>query len=229
MSGDSVYGGIDVAKKSLEAGTTSGKSQKFCYTKPGLRQMTDLLKKEKVCLVVMEATGRLEEKAAHAIEKAGIPVAVVNPVRVRRFAQSEGRLAKTDRIDAEVIADFAEAMDRRGRLYTRFQKSEAQAEIDSLADRRRELVGMLAAEKSRLKGVSTAKARRSQERHLKWLQDEIDRIEKEIREAAAKDEETTSKIKLLRSVPGVGDVTATTLIGDLPELGKVSNPRIASP
>jgi len=225
MSETRVYAGIDVSKGKLDVHVRPGdKSLSVPYTAAGLRRVEKLVQRAGVSLAVMEATGRLEERAAAALEGAGVSVAVVNPGRVRDFARASGQLAKTDEIDAGVIAHFAQALEPRPRT----PPTKAQKELDGLTDRRREIVGMITAERNRLTRASVPSVIKRLNRHLKWLEGELKDVEEAVREAISADPETESKKGLLKSVPGVGEVTATTLIADLPELGQVSNKAIAS-
>jgi transposase len=220
-----VYAGIDVCKERLDVHIWPGEKQESIrYTPSGLRKLVKVLGKAGVRLAVMEATGKLEEEAAAAIEEAGVPVAVVNAARIRHFARAKGFTAKTDPIDARVIAHFAEAMNPRPRL----PKSKPQQETDALVDRRRELVGMITAEKNRLGAQRVPAVARHIKAHLGWLERELERIEKELARAVRADPKTQAMVELLDSAPGVGLVTATVLVGDLPELGQVSNKQIAS-
>ena len=225
MSEMRVYAGIDVSKEKLDVHIRPGdKRASVPYTAAGLRRVAKLMKRAGVSLAVMEATGKLEERAAEALEEAGVSVAVVNPGRVRDFARASGQLAKTDEIDAGVIAHFAEAIKPQPRT----PPTEAQKELGGLTDRRREVVGMITAERNRLARASTPAGIKRLNKHIKWLERELKDVEEEVREATEGNPEMESKKGLLRSVPGVGEVTATTLIADLPELGQVSNKEIAS-
>ena len=225
MSKNRVYAGIDVSKKRLDVHIRpGGESCSVEYTAPGLRKVQELVRRAGVCLVVMEATGKLEERAAAAIESAVAPVAVVNPGRIRDFARASGRLAKTDAIDASVIAHFGEAMEPKPRT----PPTDAQEEFGALADRRRELVGMITAERNRLHTASVPSVIKHLNKHLRWLQRELQAVEEELSGAVSEDPDIEAKKKLLRSAPGVGDVTAVTLVADLPELGQVSNKEIVS-
>jgi transposase len=225
MSEDAVYAGVDVSKESLEVHIRpSGRRARVAYTAPGLRSLVKALRKEGVRLVVMEATGKIEGRAADALSQAGMPVAVVNPARIRHFARACGFAAKTDPIDAGVIAHFAEAV----RPEPGPQRSGQQRVYDALVDRRRELVGMVVAEKNRLESAAAAPVAKRIKAHLRWLERELESVEEELRQRMSQDPEASAMVELLDSVPGVADVTARSLVGDLPELGKVSNKQIAS-
>ncbi len=163
-------------------------------------------------LVVLESTGGLERAVAGALRKAGIPTAVVNPRQIRDFAKATGRLAKTDALDAEVLARFAEVIQPEPRPLA----DEGTAQLRELVVRRGQLVKMATAERNRLKRASPKMKPRIR-RHLEWLEEEIARLDEEIEEM--KREEWAHRDRLLRSVPGVGPVLSATLIGCLPELG----------
>jgi len=225
MSTGRVYAGIDVSKENLDVHIRpAGRGLRVPYTAAGLRRVQRVVQRAGVSLAVMEATGRLEERAAAVLEAGGVPVAVVNPGRVRDFARATGRLAKTDAIDAGVIAHFAEAVGPQPRTPT----TPAHKELDGLADRRREIVGMITAERNRLARASVPAVIERLNKHIRWLEGELEDVQEAIRKATSGDPEMESKKNLLKSVPGVGEVTAVTLIADLPELGQVSNKEIAS-
>jgi transposase len=171
-------------------------------------------------LVVLEATGNYERPAAVAVAAAGIAVAVVNPRQARDFAKAAGRLAKTDRIDAQVLARFAGAVGPRPSV---LPDEEARVLQDILL-RRRQLLEMIVAEKNRLQMASEAVARRIAA-HLRWLEKELGRVERELDEAVGESETWRANEELLRSVPGVGPVLARTLLAELPELGTLPRRR----
>ncbi len=224
MSTVRVYAGTDVSKDKLDLHIRpGGKSLSVPYTAAGLRKAQKLVQTAGVSMVVMEATGKLEEQAAAALEAAGVPVAVVNPGGVRDFARATGRLAKTDEIDAGVIAHFAEAVGPQPRT----PRTQAHKEVGGLADRRREIVGMITTERNRLARAAVPSVIERLDKHIRWLEGELEDVEEAIRKATSEDPEMESKKGLLKSVPGVGEVTAVTLIADLPDLGQVSNKEIA--
>jgi transposase len=225
MSQNRVYAGVDVSKERLDAYIRpAGVRLSVGYAPAGLRKLRKALREWKVDLVVMEATGKLEEQAAGYLEASGMGVVVVNPGRVRDFARAAGQLAKTDALDAEAIAQFAEAMS----LEQRTPPTQAQREVEALVDRRRELVGMIAAEKNRLKRIQSPALRRRVASHIRWLEEEVASLEAEVKVAIAKDPQAEAKKDLLKSVPGIGEVTAAALLGGLPELGQASNKEVAS-
>ena len=174
-------------------------------------------------LVVLEATGRYERPAATAIAAAGIAVAVVNPRQARDFAKATGRLAKTDKIDAQILARFAAAIEPPPSI---LPDEEAQ-HLQAILTRRRQLLLMLTAEKNRLLMAPEAVAKRIRA-HLKWLEKEIERTDQELDEAVQESEVWRCNEELLRSVPGVGPVLARTLLAELPELGTITHKRLSS-
>jgi transposase len=217
--------GIDVSKEWLDAQIRpAGLSFRVPYTPAGLKRVLKEARRTGVRLAVVEATGKLEERAAEALEEAGTPVAVVNPGRVRDFARASGRLAKTDAIDAAVIAHYAEAMEPRPRT----PLTEAEKEAAAMADRRRELVEMIGAEKNRLRSVRVGAVRQLVEKHLRWLEKELGELDGQVTRAVAADPGAQAKKELLKTVPGVGEVTANTLLTGLPELGQAGKKEIAS-
>ena len=174
-------------------------------------------------LVVVEATGRYEAACAAALATAGVPVAVVNPRQVRDFAKATGRLAKTDAIDAAVLARFAEAVKPEPRP---LPDAESEA-LQAILARRRQLLSMLVAEKNRAH-VAPKAVRNSVAKHVRWLEREVDGVDDDLRGAIRESAVWRAKDDLLRGVPGVGRVLATTLLADLPELGQLSRREIAA-
>jgi len=176
------------------------------------------------CLVVLEATGGLERGLAAELIDAGLFVAVVNPRQVRDFARALGRLAKTDRIDAETLALFAEKVQPRPT-----QKCpEKQAEIDALVTRRRQLVELRSMERTRQHQATIKAARRSIDKLLKVLDRQIAALDKAIGQLLESDDDWRTRCELLQSVPGVGATTSATLVAELPELGRLNRQEIAS-
>ena len=177
-----------------------------------------------VALVVLEATGGFETTAAAALCAAGLPLAVVNPRQIRDFARSTGKLAKTDTLDAQAIAHFAEAIRPEPRPVPGAQ-ARALAE---LVARRRQIVEMMTAERNRRKRLASRRMTRSVDRVLATLQRELSDLETEIADAIRKTPAWRHAEDLLKTVPGVGDATARTLIADLPELGTLDRRKIAA-
>jgi transposase len=217
--------GIDVAKHSLDVYVMSQeRSFTINNNTAGFKQLLAELPAAGQCLVVVEATGGYQSRVVAALVVAGHQVAVVNPRQVRDFARSLGILAKTDRIDARVIARFAEqARPRPVEI-----GSEKQAQLAELATRRRQLVEMRTAEQNRLETAS-AKAVRKNIRHLiEQLDKQIRQLEEAIGELIENEPELASKAAIMETVPGVGPVMVTSLLVDVPELGRLNRQQVAA-
>jgi transposase len=192
----------------------------------GIRALTHRLGTARPALIVLEATGGYELAAVGALAAAGLPVVVVNPRHVRDFARATGQLAKTDAIDASVLALFAE----RVRPPVRPLASEAQEHLEALLARRRQVLEMLVAERNRLGqvfGRETKLVKRSLKQHIAYLERELRVTDTEVGERIRESPVWRAQEDLLRSVPGVGPVLAVTLLADLPELGRLSRKEIA--
>jgi transposase len=218
------YVGIDVAKARLDiAVRPSGDQWSAPNDDAGITEIVTRLQDLAPTLVVLEATGGLELPVTAAVAAAGLPVAVVNPRQVRDFARATGRLAKTDRLDAQVLARFAEAVQPTPRPVP-----DAQAqELMVLLARRRQLIAMSVAERQRL--ASALRAVRARiEAHITWLDQELADVDAALRQSIRESPAWRVKARLLRSVPGVGPVLTTTLIAELPELGGLSRKEVAA-
>ena len=225
MKDISTFVGIDVAKKSLDVATLPATSPRtFSHDVEGRRELLDNLPQPETCLVVVEATGGYERLLVADLLDAGHLVAVVNPRQVRDFAKALGILAKTDRIDAAVIARFGQQVKPRPLA----EVHEKQGELDQLVTRRRQLVVLRTAEKNRFTMVHSRPVKRSLQSVIDLLNKQIKRIEKEILALVASDDQWQGKADILRSVPGVGDVTAATLIAEFPELGQINRQQAAA-
>jgi len=174
-------------------------------------------------LVVLEASGGLERRIARALEASGIDFAIINPRQIRDLAKATGQLAKTDPIDAGVIALYGERLDvRLSRL-----PGEVEQKLQALIRRRHDLTEMIAAEKNRLKGDDQEGTAKMIERHLNWLEKDRDKISAEIDKLIASNAELSAKRKVMTSMKGVAEVTSATLISELPELGSLNRKQIA--
>jgi transposase len=217
--------GIDVSKKSWDVfQLPSRETMKLNTDEQGLKTLRDSLPPPGTCLIVLEASGGYEKRLAAELIDAGHKVAIVNPRQVRDFARSLGRLAKTDRIDAEVLALFAQKIEPR----TCEKPPEKQAELDELVTRRRQLVQMKSVEQTRLHQLPKGKARKSISHMLDQLREQIDLINSEIANLIEENDEWNKLAAQLATVPGVGLVTSQTLVAELPELGKLNRQQIAS-
>lgn len=218
-----VFVGIDVAKDTLVVGLRpSGELFELTHDAHGIDKGLDRLGQLAPALIVLEATGGLETQLAARLAATGMPVAVVNPRQVRDYARATGQLAKTDRIDALVLADFASAI----RPQVRPLKDEATRELDELVTRRRQLVGMRAQEGQRLLQASPA-LRKDLKRHLAWLDRRIGQLDTDLTARLRMSEAWRVKDDLLRSIPGVGPVLCTTALAKVPELGTLDHKAIA--
>ena len=218
------YVGVDVSLRSFDVAVRpDGLHWVVPYTTEGVGEFIERMNELCPQLVVMEACGNLERSLAHALERGDIPVAVMNPRQVRDFAKSIGRLAKTDKLDAEVLSRFAESVQPEPRPLPGADEEQLR---DVLA-RRRQLVDMITAEKNRLRRASST-VRTGIESHLGWLNEELKKLDGEIRQRQKSSAVWEERTRLLESVPGVGSVVSTTLIGFLPELGALDRRKISS-
>ena len=219
-----VYVGIDVAKDWLDvAQRPGGGSWRVSSEETGIATLVERLKGLRPALVLLEATGGMETPLVGALAAARLPAVVVNPRQVRQFAGAIGRLAKTDAIDAQVLAQFGEAVQPEVRLLP----DTAVRELAALVARRRQLIEMLTAEKNRLR-VATKKVRPNIEAHIHWLERELLDLDAGLGEVIRSSPVWREQDNLLRSVPGVGPVLSSVLLAHLPELGKLSRKEIAA-
>jgi len=216
--------GIDVSSQWFDVAVTPGRScWRVDYTPQAVAGFVRQLLTLNVALVVVEACGRLERPLARALDEARIPVAVVNPRHIRDFAKSIGQLAKTDTLDARVLALYAATINPQPRPLPHVEEEFLQ----SLLARRRQLVGMLSAEKNRLR-TSVPELRPGIERHLTWLQSEIDALSSEIAQRQEEHPLWRERKRILERVPGVGTTTSAMLTAYLPELGHLDRKKIAA-
>ncbi len=219
------YVGIDVSKGRVDVHVRPDGTAFACATDPdGLADLVRRLKPLQPKLIAMEASGGYEGVVAAALAEAGLPVAIVNPRQVRKFAGAIGRLAKTDAIDAGVIAHFAEAV----RPEAKPMPDALSLRLRELLARRRQLVVMINSEKQRLSKAADKLAQRSFKTILRSLQAERERIDRAIDKLIEESPVFCARQDLLKSVPGIGDVVARTLIVELPELGTVDRHQIAA-
>lgn len=221
----SCFVGIDVAKDSVQLHVRPGGKTLRCGTDTaGLADLVSHLKPLSPRIVVMEATGGYEAVVAAALDEAAIPIAIVNPRQVRRFADAVGQLAKTDRIDAAVIAHFAEVAN----LTPRAVPEAEQVELRALMARRHQLVVMLATETQRERRAANARLRRSHTAIARSLQAEIARVEKAIGRIIEASPVSRDREDLLQGIPGIGPIVARTLLAEMPELGKLDRHEVAA-
>jgi len=216
--------GIDVSKDNLEVFNDVSFNRIVCPNKTrDLERLAKGLKQIAPNLIVMEATGGYETQAAVAFSKAGLPYAIVFPRRVRQLAHGVGLIAKNDQVDARVIAYYG----RVGGVQPKPLESNELRELEALTTRRSQLVQMRQMEENRL-DTTHPSMRKEIKDHIAWLSRRIDKLNKEIDRRIELSEVWNEKRKLLMSVPGVGPVLASILITELPELGLLSNRRIAA-
>ena len=217
--------GIDVSKLQLDAFVSSPERElAFGNDDAGRSQLVQALRQAQPKLIVLEATGGLERALVAQLLAAELPVAVVNPRQARDFAKATGQLAKTDRLDARVLARFAAAIQPTQRP---IPDEAAQDFADRLA-RRRQLVEMLAMEKNRLQQTPNKQVRKEIREHIEQLQNHLRASEDGLRRAVEGSPTWQAERDLLGEVKGIGDITVLTLIGDLPELGRLDRKRIAA-
>jgi transposase len=216
--------GIDVSKAMLDlACLPDGTTLSVPNDEGGVAELVGQVLALTPTLVVLEATGGFEHLAAASLAKAGLPVVVANPRQVRGFANALGRLAKTDALDAAVLAEFAQRVRPAPRPLPT-----AEAELlDSLLTRRRQLVEMLTAERNRLL-VARPTVRRDLQQHIRFLERRLREADEDLHTAVQASPAWRVKDDLLQSVPGVGRVVSLTLLAELPELGRLSHKEIAA-
>ena len=210
--------GIDVAKARLDASAGSGQVHSFANDAEGIAALLEWLAARNAGLVVCEPTGGYEEPLVQSLRRAGIPVHLAHPNRVRAFAQASGQLAKTDRLDAQALSRYGEVFVSAG--VSQPEEEPEREELQALLRRRRQLVDQRVQERNRLDRAWNPGVRASTQRHIDWLDQEIAALDREYREALESSGELARRAELYRSVPGIGELTAATLVADLPELGR---------
>ena len=216
--------GIDLSKTHLDVAVEPGGSHwRLSNDAPGRQALVRRLNRVHPDLVVLEASGGLERSVAQCLRQADLPVAVVNPRRVRDFAKALGLLAKTDRLDAQVLAQFAAALRPEPRDWADASTQELQA----LLGRRRQLLEMLGAEKNRLP-LAHPSVHSQLQAHITHLEAELQQLDEQIQQLQQNNAAWQQRIQLLQSVPGVGPVLTSTLLGCLPELGQLNRREIAA-
>lgn len=220
-----MFVGIDVAKEHLDVHIRpTDEAFRISHDDAGFAVLLARLRAVTPTLVVLEASGGYEVTVAAVLASAGLPVAVVNPRQVRDYARALGQLAKTDRLDARVIALFADAVRPVARPVP---DAQAQA-LGELIARRRQLVDMLVAEQNRRRLLRDRRLQRHVDAHITWLEEALRRLDHDLTTLVRSTPAWREADDLLRSVPGIGPITASTLIADLPELGRLDRRRIAA-
>lgn len=223
MTNSPVCVGIDVSKQQLDIALRPGRRYSVPNNEAGVASVLADLKTVSLTLVVLEATGGLELPLTSALALAGLPVVVVNPRQVRDFAKATGQLAKTDAIDAQVLARFAEVI----RPEPRSLPDEQTQALAALVTRRQQLIEMLTAEKNRLASARRT-IRKNLRSHIAWLERALEQADNDLAETIRQSPVWCEKEALLRSVPGIGPVLTTTLLANLPELGTLTHKQIAA-
>jgi transposase len=222
---DQTYVGVDISKGYFDLHMLpEGKDDRFENNTEGIRQCTRTLREARAKLIVMEATGGYEVALATELHLAGLAVAVVNPRQIRDFARAVGQIAKTDKIDARIIARFASTVEPPAR-----EVLEAKArQLKALLARREQLVGMHVAESNRLEHAHEKPILRSIQALLKTLERQIAQVEAQIAEHISQDPQLQRKADIVDSAPGIASTTAFMLVTQLPELGLLNRRRIAA-
>ena len=217
--------GVDVSKERLDVHIGSdGLEMQFPQTSKGIHSFLKILKGYEDVFIVFEASGGYEKPLQAGLREKGIDHRVINPTRAREFAKACGKLAKTDRIDAEILTLFAEKMT----FYQAYHPSQEEILLKDLVHRRRQLVEETVREKNRLDKALHKIVKEDIEKHLKTLQQSIKRLEQEIKNLLTSIESIREKVQRIVSMPGIGVTTASVLLADLPELGQLNNKQIAS-
>lgn len=223
MNNSSQWVGIDISKANLDVYIRPlGKTLRFANTAEDISNLVKELKSTQLNLIVLEATGGLETELIIQLQAAELPIALINPRQGRDFAKATGKLAKTDAIDAQILAHFGEAM--KPQLLA--AESEDSRQLRELISRRRQLVEMRTAEKNR-RDRARGKALADIEAHIDYLDNAIDQLNQEIEQLTIIDPQWLEKVNLLQTMPGIGQVISATLVSDLPELGQLTAKQIS--
>lgn len=219
------YIGIDISKKTFDVHyQEDGRNEHYQYTDENVSNCIERFKTIKPELIVMESTGGYEISLASRLQNVGLPTAVVNPRRIRDFARATGQLAKTDKLDAKIIAQYAAIL----KPSPQNAVDELIRKLKSLVVRRRQLVNMRTAESNRQEHALDKDVIQSIETIIRAIEDETAKIEELIRNHISQTPELKQKVDLIQSVPGIGETTASMLICELPELGQMNRRKIAS-
>jgi transposase len=218
------WAGIDVSKKHWDVAIADDKAvRRFDANASGGRELVAFLKQARVTHVCLEATGNYERSLVKVLREHEMPLSVVNPRQVRDFARAEGQLAKTDQLDARVIARFATLLEPALCEET----SENQEKLSSLRARRRQIVDTLVQEKNRLDTQTDSDARRLIEDAVEFYEEQLRSVDEQIRQLVNSDAEFQQRVELMNSVQAIGDTTAMALLAEIPELGSLSRRQAA--
>jgi transposase len=217
--------GIDVSKDKLDVCVLpGGECLQFVNDSPGRDKLVAHLKSLPTCLIVIESTGGYERAALVAVQDADLAIALVNPRQTRDFAKALGQYAKTDRLDAAVLAEFAQ----RVQPTPQARIPEKQRLLDALVTRRRQLVEQRSAEECRLQQATDKFILKTVRQMLKTIDRQTDALERRIAELLQSDDDWRAKLHVVQSTPGIGPVTGAALVAELPELGKLNRQQIAA-
>lgn len=217
--------GIDVSQSWLDISLRPAHADwRIENTQSGWTQLLKKLQEYSISRIVVESTGGMERSVVDVLQQAQLPVAVINPKRARDFAKASGRLAKTDRIDAQMLAHFAQAIEPPVKPLA----SERQRSLSDLINRRHQLVEMLNSERRRLHSVRNHSAQADITAHIDWLNGRVKSLDQEIDQLRNDCAQWQQQYQWLTSVPGVGRVVATTLLAALPELGQLSSKKLSA-
>lgn len=223
-SGREIFIGIDVSKEKLDVAVRpTGEFMSFSNNEDGISCVLDFVKPFSPNLVVLEATGGLETAAVGMLTDEGLPIVVINPRQIRDFAKATGKLAKTDVIDAHLIARFGEAV----RPELRLLKDQEAQKLTALITRRRQIVEMITAEKNRLHAAPKWTSKDIQA-NISWLERCLKKVDNDLKKLLTKSPVWREKDEILQSTPGVGPVLSMTLLSGLPELGTLNRKEIAA-
>ena len=224
MTPTATFVGVDIAKADfVVACRPDGASWTATNDPAGIAATVDRVRALAPTLIVVEATGGYETPLVAAVAAAGLPVVVANPRQIRDFAKATGQLAKTDRLDAHLLALFAERVHPTPRPLP----DAALQQLEALMTRRRQLLDMVTAEGNRLERAGTP-IRRSITEHIRWLERRVAAVDRDLDDTIQKSPVWRAKENLLRTVPGIGPVVSRTLLADLPELGRLNRKQIAA-
>jgi transposase len=223
MENTAQWVGIDVSKATLDVYLRPmGKSLKVANRELDISKLVEELLSYDLNLIIIEATGGLETELIIQLQAALLPVALINPRQGRNFAKATGKLAKTDAIDAQILAHFGEAM-KPPMLAI---ESDSARQLSELMSRRRQLVEMQTAEKNR-RSRARGKALADIEEHIDYLNRRLEKLNQEIEQLTQTNQQWLAQVKLLKTTPGIGPVISTTLVSDLPELGQLTGKQIS--
>jgi len=223
LNREQTYVGVDVSKESLDVAIIdSDKKWRFSNNPAGIKKTLEMIEETGPALVVFEATGGLELSLWYALSEAGMDAAPVNPRQIREFARAKGRLAKTDTIDAKIIAQYGQAFHPKPQPFPDTQ------ELKEMITRRSQLVDMITAEKTRLKAARRERIRQDIKANIEWLKSRLDGVDKDLDKTIKANPQWREKFELLESTPGVGPTTAASLVANLPELGTLNRHQAAA-